>query len=206
MQLEHVLAQTLFCPRLCFCSLVRVLSQRECIARHGLEVPGLCQILLEGIVPVPLELGGDGPSHRRASKSHTNQVSLLLLGLAIGEALTTMKNGQVVDEVHVTGLCLDLELSGLCDGFNEVKCLLLAIIGLRQMLGSRMGGIAEKRRSAKVHDEARTLLEDDWAALEMRAVSSLSATIYTERRVTAGKTHNAKGQSDLASVRMTSGR
>lgn len=171
-------------PKLCFFSprffftLVCVLSQRECIARHGLEVPGLGQVLLEGIMPVPLELSGNGPSHLGASKPHAHEMPLLLLDLAIGEALAAVKDSQVVDEVHVTGLSLDFKLSSLCNGLDEIQSLLLALIGLGQMLRSRVCSIAEKRCPTKIHDEARILLEDDRTTLEMRAVYYLVSRLF----------------------------
>lgn len=79
-------------------------------------------------------------------------MSLLLRGLAVDESFAPVENGKVVNEVHIAGLRLDLELDRLGDRLHHVECLALTLVELREMIWPRVDGVPQQRRAAEVND------------------------------------------------------
>lgn len=78
-----------------------------------------------------------------AAETHANQVALLVQGLTVHKPLSAVKDGQVVDEMHVTSLGLDLELSGLRNRLDGIQCLLLLACQRGKVAGPGMSLIAK---------------------------------------------------------------
>ncbi len=92
---------------------------------------------------------GDVPAQGRAAQAHAHQVALRARVGAVGEALAAVQHGQVVDEVHVAGLGLDLQLGGPGNGLDGVQSLKLAGRDGRQVRGARMGSVAHEGGAPK---------------------------------------------------------
>jgi len=136
-------------------------------------VPNPARLLVERLVPLALQLRRDGPAVRRAPQAHADQVALLVGSLAVAEALAPVEDAKVVDEVHISGLRLDLQLRGPRDGLDGIQRLELARRDGREVTRARMSLVSDQGRTAEVHDELRVVIEDDRSAVEPRTGSKL---------------------------------
>ena len=105
-----------------------------------------------------------------APETHANQVTLLVQGLTVHEPLSTVKDGQVVDEMHVASLGLDLELGGLRNRLDGIQRLLLLACQCGEVAGSGVSLVAKERSAAEIHDQLAFLMEDDGAAMKLGPV------------------------------------
>lgn len=153
-------------------TLVGSSAEREVGIRHGLDVPDTIALLLKGIRPITAQSLGNGVTQSRAPETHADEVSLLVSGLAIYEAVTAMQDREVVDEVKVTGNGGELELGSTRDGLNGVEGLELLGIDGWQVGLARMSGGAQERDAAEVHDKLAILVEEDRAAVVAGAVGA----------------------------------
>lgn len=131
-------------------------------------MPNTIAILLKGIRPVTVQGLGDGVTQRRTSKTHADEVTLLISGSAIDEAIPAMQDREVVDEVHITLLGGELEFGSTCNGLDSVQCFdLLGVEGWQASL-ARMSQGAHERDTAKVHDKLAVEMEENRAAMISR--------------------------------------
>lgn len=89
---------------------VGVQSEREESFRHWFQVPNPFAFGPESLCPFFFELIGDGPTKRVVSEPHANEVPLGHWFVAVNKGITAVEDGEVVDIVHVTRLCLDFHL------------------------------------------------------------------------------------------------
>lgn len=113
-----------------------------------------------------LQSGGNGPALSGAAKTHADEVALLRG--TVNKALTTVEDGQVVDEMNVAGLSLNLHLRSPSNGLNRIQSLHLTAGKGWEVLGPGMSLIAEESSTAKVHNQPVILVENDRTALEAR--------------------------------------
>jgi hypothetical protein len=73
-----------------------------------------------------------------------------------------------------TGLGGDLELSRPGNLLDRVQSLQLARVQRGQALWARVGIVANKWRSAEVHNHSSIVMEEDWPALKLRAAQWVS--------------------------------
>lgn len=124
---------------------------------HRLNVPHLVGLLFKSIGPFPAQTRGYRPAECGTPQTHANQMSLG--GPVVDKAITTVKNGQVVDEVNVTGLGGELELSGASDGFDGIQGFNLLCVKSRQASLAGVSSRSQERSTAKIHDKLATLVK-----------------------------------------------
>lgn len=166
-------------------------------------MPDLGGRLIKRLAPFMSQLRGELPAKLVITQSHAHQMTPLLGSLSIDKALTSVKDSQVVDEMHITGLGADLKLRSLGNVFNGIQCLNLTSSQLGKMLWAWMNGISHEWYTAKIDDQSSLVMKKDWATLESRPGMSLA---YKSRQRLLSNTHMANGQSDRARVRIKSGR
>jgi hypothetical protein len=135
-------------------------------------------------------------------------MTLLVGALAIHKALAAVKDSEVVNEVDISSLRLKLKSRRLGNRLNGIESLDLARVQFGNMIRARVGGIAQKCGSAKIHHQTRALVEDDRTAMKLG--SGVSPCQHwqrqEQRRKKSHSTYSAKGQSERARVRRISGR
>lgn len=148
---------------------VGILAEGEECIGHVLQVPNTVSRLVEGRVPLTLERLGNGPAILRTLEAHADEMTLLGGGGTVNEARAAMKDGEVVDEVHVTRAGDDLHLSGTSHSLDGVESLDLSRREGGQVGFARVGLRSHERSTTKVHDELAVLVEDDGSALVLGA-------------------------------------
>lgn len=148
-------------------TLVGLGPQRKVARRHGLEMPHPGSSLTKGLVPLVLQVEGDAPSHFIIAESHAHKVPALIGLRTVDKALAAVEDGQVVDEVHVTGLGAELKFSRLRNVLDRIQGLNLAGGESGQVGRPGVARASHERGSAKVGDEMTVLVKEDRSALEL---------------------------------------
>lgn len=134
---------------------------------HGVQVPSLqARISAERVIPVFLELVRNRPPQFRAAQSHTHQVSLVLFRRPIGKPIASVQNREVVDEMHIAGLGLDLQLQLSSNLLDHIESFYLCLTECRKVLVPGVNCIAHERSTGEVHHQSRLVVEEQWSALK----------------------------------------
>lgn len=151
--------------------LVGVLPQGEVQLRLGLEVPRLSAAHVDRkcVVPRSLEILGDGPATTRVTAADPDEVatSELRLSAIVGESITAVQNGHVVDEVNIARLSLDAQLDSVSDLLDKIEGPELLIRREWQFLVARVSLAANQRGAAKVDNKPSLMVENCRAALNL---------------------------------------
>lgn len=131
-------------------------------------------LFFEGVFPLALEGLGDLPAELSVTQAHAHQMALLRDGFAVDKALPPVKHSEIVDEVHISGARLDLQLSRFRNGLDCIECFNLTAGQRWQVRRARMDSTSQKSSPAEIHDELRVLVEENRAALESRTVANVS--------------------------------
>ncbi len=125
---------------------------------------------LKGRVPFRHESKRNGPSMHRTTQAGAHKMALLQDILTVHEALTTMKNREIIDEMDVSRLGLDVHLRGPGDCLDSVKCLHLTGGQRGQPLRAWVSSVSHERSPTEIHDKFGVFVEDDRTALKIGTV------------------------------------
>lgn len=146
--------------------LVGRVAEREVHSLTWFEVPALAADAgTKSPVPGRLEILGDGPAQAGAAAADANQVAPVA---AVVEGVAAVKDGQIVDEMHVARLRLDAQLDAVRNLLDHVQRRQLLLRRLGQPLVPRVRLAAQERGAPKVDNELAVLHEEGWACLEAR--------------------------------------
>lgn len=138
---------------------------------HLLNVPDLGCFLVESSGPLLSQVCRELPSQLIVAESHAYQVSTFLGSLPVDEAFSAMQDCEVVDEMHVTCTCADLQLSRLGNVLDGVQCLHLAWRNGGKVGRAWVNSIPRKSYTPKVDQHFPFVMKEDWSALETGSIT-----------------------------------
>jgi hypothetical protein len=133
---------------------------------HGLNVPDLGCFLVKSSGPLLSQVCRELPSQLVIAESHAHQVSTFLGSLTVDKTFSAMQDCEVVDEMHVTCTCADLQLSCLGDVLDGVQCVHLAWRNGGKVSRAWVNCISRESYTPKVDQHSPLVMKEDWSALK----------------------------------------
>lgn len=138
---------------------------------HGLNVPDLGCFLVESSGPLLSQVCRELPSQLVIAESHAYQVSTFPGSLTVDEAFSAMQDCEVVNEMHITCMCADLQLSCLGNVLNGVQCLHLSWRNGGKVGRAWVNCISCECHTPKVDQHSPLMMKEDWSALETGSIT-----------------------------------